>query len=367
MPVTAPAAKGDATRKGADKTPAAQLATQPFVRSAPEHSELLDFDSTKALTANTQGPYVLELPATGYARGAVVQVDVSGAATTGGAPTLHPDFPFNVLDSVDLTDVGGQDLIETVNGHDLAMINKYGGYNFAADPKLKRNYSAPDANGNCSFALRVPIAIGPDGLGALDNTNAKQTYKVHEKLAPSASLYTANAPTTLPNVRVRGVYEGWQQPADGNVPPHFGVVQNWSKQVYNIAATGAQTFTLQRVGAAIRNLILIFRDANGLRQDTIEPDVIEFVVDNRPHVVTNQAYRRQLASERFGYAAGGYDTGVSVITFDHENGHPGLLEMNDLWLTTTQATKLQIKGSFQGTGTMTVLTNDVIVPAGATG
>jgi hypothetical protein len=362
MPVTAPAAKGDSTRNGADKTPATKVATQPFVRSAPEFSELLDFDSTKQINTTTQGPYVLELPATGFVRSAVLQVDVTGGA---GASTPNGDYPFSLLDSLDLTDVGGQDLIETITGHDLAMINKYGGYDYSSDPKTKRNYSAPDGSGNCSFALRLPVEINNDGLGALDNTNAKQTYKVHARIAPNTAAFTSVPATTQPNVRIRGIYEGYLQPEDGNLPPHLGVVQNWSKQVYNIPATGTQTITLQRVGAAIRNLIFVYRDASGVRQDTIAPDVIEFVVDNRPHVITTKAYRQMLASERYGFPAANFDVGVEVFDFTHENGHPGLMEMNDLWLTTTQATKLQIKGNFGAVGTMTVLTNDVIVPAAA--
>jgi hypothetical protein len=360
MPVTAPKAQGDHSRNGADQTPAAQLATQPFVRSAPQHTELLDYDTSKQLTTSSQGPYVLEMPATGYFDSALLQVDVTGAA---GAATPNGDYPFSLFDYLDLTDVGGQDLIEQLTGYEMYLIAKYGGYDFFPDPKLKRSYSAPDASGNCSFQLRVPVAIGQDGLGVLDNTNAKQTYKIHHRLAAAAAAFTAVPATTLPTVRVRGIYEGFLQPNDGNTPPHQGVIQNWSKQVYNIPATGAQTITLQRVGAAIRNLIFVYRDASGVRQDTIAPDQLEIVVDNRPHRINTQAYRQHVLSDRFGFAASNYDIGVEVETFDHENGHPGLMEMNDLWLQTTQATKLQIKGAFRGTGTLTVLTNDVIVPA----
>jgi hypothetical protein len=287
-------------------------------------------------------------------------VDATGGA--GGSAVLAADGVHNVFSELTLQDVGGQDLIETIAGFEAYLIHKYGGYAFSADPKGARGFSTADANGNFSFQLRVPIAVGRDGLGALENMNAAQPFRLRYRLNDKATLFTTPPAGAAPTVRVRALYEGWTKPETGETPPALGTVQNWSKQVYNVSA-GSQTVKLQRVGANIRNLILIFRDNTGARVEAGIPDQLEVAWDNRPSEITLKAIRQFQASERYGYAANNFDTGVEVLDFTHENGHPGLVEMNDLWLPTSQASKLQLKGTFQAAGTLTVLTNDVIVPA----
>jgi hypothetical protein len=362
MGVVAPAQRNDHSRGDAEQP-------QPlgeFVRSTSEHVEPYDYDETRTVKTSTQGPYSLKTPATGYFRSVFLETVVSGASTTGAAPTLHPDFPFNVYDELGVNDVGGAPLIETLTGYEHMVIGKWGGYDFLADPKAWAGWVAPDANGNSTFQMRIPVAISRDGTGALSNMNQKQLFKVPHRLAASTDMYTANAPTTLPNIRTRAHYEGWLEPGDGNKPPHPGVTQYWSKEVHTIAATGSQAIILERVGASIRNLILIYRDANGVRQDSMIPDQIQWYVDNRPAVDTSRIYRKTLMSQRFGYAASAFDTGVEVWTYDHDSGHPGMGEMYDHWLSTGSGTKLRLVGNFPATGTVTVLINDVVVPAEAT-
>ena len=330
-----------------------------FVRASHEHTELAPFDQSNALTTSTQGPFEIEVPTGGYFRSLLVHVDVTGGA--GGNAVAKADAPWKVFSELTLHDVGGQDLIETIDGFEAYLIHKYGGYAFAADPTKDRNYGAMDTSGNFSAILRLPVAVGRDGLGAMENENAAQAFRLRYRLGQASDIYSTS-PTTLPTVRVRATYESWARPATGETPPHLGVVQNWSKQVYNVNS-GNQTIRLTRVGANIRNLILVFRDSTGARTDAGIPDQLEIAYDNRPSDITLKSVRQFQASERYGYAANGFDTGVEVIDFTHENGHPGLVEQNDLWLPTSQASKIQLKGSFQAAGTLTVLTNDIIVPA----
>jgi hypothetical protein len=108
-----------------------------------------------------------------------------------------------------------------------------------------------------------------EALGALPNMNAAQTYRSRIRQDVSGSVY-GTPPSTLPTVRYRATMEGWTAPQTGEQPPALGTVQQWSKQVYNISP-GGQTIRLQRVGNAIRNLILVARDASGVRQDTLSP------------------------------------------------------------------------------------------------
>ncbi len=331
----------------------------PFTRVAKEHTEAIAFDQSTVLTAAAQGPYSIEVPATGYFRSVLLLVDVTGGA---GASVAAADAPWNVLDNITLTDAGGAPIIESITGYEAFLIAKWGGYAFSSDPALQASYSNTiTTNGNFAFVLRIPVEVGA-GVAALANMNAAQPYRLNYRVNASTSVYTT-VPTTLPTVRVRAVLESWTQPADGSLPPMFGATQLWSKQVYNINS-GSNTTRLQRVGNTIRNLVLIHRDASGVRSSAMMPDPVTLAFDQRQQHITPRPVRKQYATERFGFAS--IDTGIDVIDYTHDwDGHPGGAELHDLWLVTSQATRLEIQGQYGSAGTLTVLTNDLIIPGTA--
>ena len=331
----------------------------PFTRVAKEHTEAIAFDQSTVMTAASQGPYSIEVPATGYLRSVLLVVNVTGGV---GASTAAADGPWNVLTNVTLTDAGGAPIIESVDGYELYLIAKYGGYAFSSDPAAQASYTNTiSTNGNFSFVLRVPVEVG-SGVAALANMNAAQPYRLNYRVNASTTVYSV-VPGTLPTVRVRAVLESWTAPADDSKPPLYGATQLWSKQVYNINS-GANTTRLQRVGNTMRNLILIHRDNTGARVTAMMPDPLILAFDQRQQHVTPRAVRSLYLTERYGYA--GIDAGVDPIDYTHDwDGHPGGAELHDLWLTTSQATRLEIQGSYANAGTLTVLTNDLVLPAGA--
>jgi hypothetical protein len=344
----------------------------PFTRASHEHIEPMQ-DVTQALSATSTalGPY--DVPAYGYLRNIILDVQASGG--TGAGVTVKEDAPWNVISEIALIDVNGAPVVGPFSGYDLYLINKYGGYAYAADPKLSPMYSAPSATGgNFRFLLRIPVEFSArEGLGSLPNANAASTWKLRVTLNPASQIYNV-APSGLPSVRVRMYLDAWSQPAQtdlkGNAtaqqPPAIGTTAYWSKTTLPVSA-GFNTLRLPRMGSLIRNLMFVFRDtAGGTRSagDTAFPDTPSLYWDTR----LLKTYQRDLWKHEMyrktGYsaaaeAANGLDSGVFVEDYCHDfDGKIGG-ELRDQYLGTTQSTRYELTGTFTSAGTLTVITNDV--------
>lgn len=345
----------------------------PFTAGAHEHVEGPFFDVSTQMDANLHAIGPFNIPAYGYLRSVLLLVTATGGADSGETVAANADAPWNVLQNVQLRDVNSAPLVGPFpSGYNLYLANKYGGQAWNADPKLSPFFSAvavgSNASGNFQFLLRVPVEItARDALGALPNQNAASTYKLDISIAPSSVVYTV-APDTKPVVRVRAFLEAWSQPLPNDVrgmpqatvPPALGTTAYWSMYSPPVNS-GAQTVQLQRVGNLIRTLLFVARDADGIRQSTIFPDPVQLLWDTR---ILNQealAIRQQYVQDRYGYGLGqsAQDTGVYVYDYIHDLDNHAGDELRDLYLPTTQATRLEIQGSFGGAGTLDIITNDV--------
>lgn len=349
-----------ANGKGRGQAPA--LPIIPFTHAAHEHVEPA-FDRSLLMTGNVQqlGPF--DVPAFGYLRSIWLLVEGSGGVI--GTGVLAGDAPYNVIQDISLLDVNGAPIVGPLNGYELYLVNKWGGYQFLQDPDGQPNFSNTI---NPVFALRIPVEISAKtGLGALSNMNASANYKVNLSLAASTTFLSTVGTATLPTVRVRGWLEAWTLPQptsrDGlpqaTMPPLHGTAQYWSK-FQKVITSGENTIILPRVGNQIRNLIAVFYtdDATPVRISTEYPDPIRLNWDARILLNEGRSYRQQLMFERYGNV--GLDTGVFVYDFAHDVGaHPGGDDDGHLWLRTVQATRLEFVGSWTGGGTLTILTNDV--------
>lgn len=338
------------------------VAMQSFPSQAKEHLEpVTDVTFTPGASQVNLGTF--EVPAFGYLRSILFLVEATGGA---GAATFAADAPWNAITAISLSDVNGQPLFGPYDGYDLYLVHLLGGgVQFDSDPTRSPAYTTPDtATGNFSFLLRLPVEItSRDGLGALANQNTSSTYKLHVEGASKATIYSAGPATTTPAVRVRTYLEAWTQPESGATPPALGTTAYWSKQVVNGSA-GQQTWRVQRVGNAIRNLIVVTRDATGARVSTIWPDPVAINLDGKQLVSGLPAkIARHYTQER--YALASLPTGVYVLDYTHDlDGKPGN-ELRDLWLRTTSATRLELQGVAGAAGTVTLMVNDVASFAGA--
>lgn len=350
--------------KSSDSAPVLAV---PFTRAATEHTEGF-LDTTLNLSGSTQPISPTDIPAYGFMRGIFLEVTTSNAA---GASVFGGDGPFNVLQDVSIQDVNGAPIVGPIDGYDLYVINKLGGYRRLQDAKLHPDYAAQTANGNFTFLLYVPIEVGlRDGLGSLGNMNAASAYKLRISLAPSTTVYTT-APTTLPQVRVRAWLDAWTQPSDvdlqgrpqATVPPAHGTTSYWSKTTFPIS-TGQNQLRLPRVGNYIRNLVFIFRDNAGVRNKASFPAPAFINWDTRVLREYQPILWRGTMAQKYGLTgadntARGLETGVYVEDYCHEFDGSAGAELRDGWLPTVQSTRLELTGNFAAQGTLTVLTNDV--------
>lgn len=396
MPTAATVQSAGGTQQGtgargaapANKSGQQVMPLVPFVRASMEHREPCGIDVNRLLlTTGAQDLGVFDIPAYGYLRYLVMVVTATGAA---GTPTFNEDFPFSVLQNVQLTEPNGAIIAQFNSGYEQMLANKWGGYSniVGSDPRLSPTTST-DATGNFSFVLRIPLELsGRDGLGSLPNQNAAATFKLRVTLASGAAsgpVYGATAPTTQPTVRLQVYIEAWDQPevsvagmTNQVTPPAMNTTQFWSAQILTVSA-GMQTLRFTRVGNYIRNLIMIYRRAAGTRVNGQAdfPDPLFMYLDARPFDIvsktlfTEQMYRRSgfggrapggvLTSALAADTAGGQDSGVFVYDFTHEFDQSIGQETRDLWLPTLGSTRLEVQGTFANGGTLTVLTNDVAI------
>jgi hypothetical protein len=347
-----------------------------FTRAAVEHTEPSDLDETVTAAQFGAGNRTLsfDVPAYGFARWLTLYVQA-----TLGEDLLNPavalaDAPWSVISSITFKDVNGGHIYGPVSGFDLFLTNKYGGYGFDDNPVRWPSYSAIDTDGNFAFSLNLNLeAIARDALGALPNRNSASTYRVEIVTADDSAVYST-PPDTLPGLRIRGELNAWSKPSSsdpmGNPqrvnPPFDRTTQFWTKAQFAIAGSGSVTHKLPKVGNFIRNLIFVFRDSAGLREGATYSESVQMQLDGQSLFSELTALRRDKMARTFGYelapiATADFDEGVLVYTFNHDfDGKPGG-ELRDLWLPTTQASRLEFIHTAGEAGTMEVLTNDIAV------
>lgn len=348
-----------APKKAVAAAPAARV---PFIRGSYEHVEPGGFDVSQLINdnANQLGPF--DIPAYGYIAALWILVEGSGGVI--GAGVMREDYPYNVLDTIELTDVNGQPIQHPVSGYELFVENKWGAYVGFPNPS-----TFPDFDGatiNPIFSLRIPIQVTAwDAYGSLANQNSAAAYRCRIVTATRTAVYSTN-PTTAPTLRIRGFLEAWQRPAPTDMqgagqeefPPGHGSVQFW-KRFQKTMASGEQTVQFPHVGNFIRTLAMIYRTAAlpaGTRTHANFPDPIRITLDGRQLLIEPRRYRRGVMQERYGYAP---DTGVIVYDFIHDQDGTAGNENRHLYLPTVQASRLELTGSFGAAGELVVLTNDV--------
>jgi len=351
----------------------------PFTSGAHEHVEGPFSDVSTQIGASAVAVGPVSVPAYGYLRDIILHVAATGGADSGETVAAVGDAPWCALQNIQFTDVNGAPIVGPfTSAYALYLINKYGGYQWSADPNLSPSFSAvavgSNASGNFSFLIRIPAEIvSRDALGALPNQNAASTYKIQYTVAASSSIYST-PPDTLPIVRVRMYLEAWSQPLpttpqgmpQATVPPALGTTQYWS--MFNSpAASGQQTILLPRVGNLIRRLIFVSRDSSGVRLSSNGfPDPATFLWDTRILLQASQAVFKEWMFNWYGYGLGSssLDNGVFVIDFAHDLTGKAGEELRDQYLPTTQATRLELQGVFgSSSSSLDVITND-IAPTG---
>lgn len=382
-----PAANGPQTSpaSSAQATPA----LIPFTRAARKKRRQV-IQQAYTITAAAQQLPVIQIPANGYLKSLTLDVVATAAANAANVAFAN-DAPFSSLSQITMSAANGDTLIVPVSGFTAAMQQKYGafGNSFAFDPLADPNYSvttgAVAAGGSFHYQITVPVEVDPrDGLCALPNMAANQSFNLQLFAAGSGAIYTTN-PTTLPPVTITVTAEYWAAPATTNAQ---GIPQQTSPRVRNavsllqsdtpaIVGGSDQTVRLINVGNTIRYLYFELRTAAGVRTDADWPTVFNLLVNNDLwDYKTKDNWRRQMAQEYD--LTGGVsntptlnhlDTGVWVYTDFMNDGAQGSSVVSssanrDLMLVTGSGTALSFEAQSWGANAsqLLVITNALRIP-----
>lgn len=332
----------------------------PFVASAHEHVEPA-FTTTVTTTASVQQLNPIDVPAYGYIRN--IFLEVVGAGGTGG--TVAADGPWNLFQQITLQDVNGSNIYGPFDGYAAYITNLLGGYGFRSNSVDSPWFvgTAP----NPAFFLRIPVEIShKDGLGSLANQNSAANYKLTLAINTTAAAFSV-APSPLPTFTIRGWLEAWTLPAaadyrgrpQAQVPPLLGTGQYWSSRLQSGLVVGANSVPWTRLGNYIRLVAMISRDVSGVRSAAVFPDPFSFNWDGMTIRNQSQRYNQQELYEKVGGILA-LPAGVFALPFNH-GGPVATLgdEDPDLWLPTTQSSRISIDGNSAAAGSVQVLTNEV--------
>lgn len=337
------------------------VAAVPFTAAAHEHVEPI-FDVTVTPGAAAVNIPPIDIPSYGYGRNVLLEVTSSVNGALGGG-ALSADFPFNIFQSISLTDVNGAPIFGPLDGYAAFQANVVGGYAAKPDPRLSPWYQGSIVG--TAFPLRVPWEISHhDGLGAVANQNSAAAYRLNLTTNPLTTLVTGGAPTA-PTLRIRGFLEAWSLPnpvdlvgrPQAQSPPAHGTMQFWSFMQRDVGS-GAITVPLQRMGNLIRNVVVIARTAAGVRSDTVFPNPARLTWDARTLLEESQNARIQAMFERIPQLVT-RDAGVFAYTFNHSSNNAVGDDQPSLWLPTVQSSRIELQGNNTAAGSLQIITNDI--------
>jgi len=381
-PPAAPPATPAAPAAGSKGQPA--VAARPF-RYGVQQVDDTPYDQTLTTGGSVQTYPVYEIPSTGFLEYVELLLE---ATASGNSATVafSADGPWDAIDTISFVDTNNQPVIGPFGGRHLKVINKFGGYAFNDDPQSNPVYSATTGSGGSggsfTIALRLPLELVPrDGLGALPNKSASTPFKIKVTLAATTTIYST-APTAAPSVRLRMVPKSYWQPQAADMfgnplsqnPPAVNTTQYWQLATYTLPASAFAQQLSSSVGFPIRNLIFTLLDSSNSRSqgEADWPDPLKLQLE--ANIIADRIKKiwQWRMSQQYGYtgavgdAAGGKDNGVYVESYCWDfAGKPGW-ETRRGYLPTTDAMRLQARGTIGGSGnhTLEVLTNYVAPGAG---
>ena len=349
----------------------------PFRRATTFRTSTLPATGPVALTAAQQNVQTV-LDGSGYLYSIDLFVQASAGGVNVAAVAYNEDAPYNALASIVLGDVNG-DLIN-IDGISLYIANLYCGYtdvleNTSLDTNIYNLVAGAVATGgDFSFHLQVPVGLNRRSLlGIVANQDRAQKYTLRSDIAPSASIY-AVAPTFAPNITINRTYENYAVPSAQNAvgasqqqrPNKLGVLHFLTQSVNpTAAAAGLQNHYLPRLGNTIRTIILVLRSGGSrTTAETTLPTQISFLLGDTPIFTETPSYRRALMFRRYGFDA---PAGVFVYDWITDVVQQAGYEMGDDYMFTNGLVNAQFAITYPVgfvAGTLTVITDDLQIPAG---
>lgn len=313
----------------------------------------------------------------------LVMVTASNAATV----AFQPDAPPIVLQSVVFADANQKPIVGPLNGYQLLVVNKFGGYQFQDDPRASVVFNATagggGTGGSFTIILYVPLeVVARDTLGALQNKSASSAFQLLLTVNTIAATYST-APTNPGVLTCTILEDGWVQPkgtdSSGNplqgAPPQLGTTQYWTVGTYN-GLNGSQQIQLtQGLGYPVRMFAAINYDVgNGTRAtgDTDFPSATSMIFRGTTYWNSTKTAWKDQIGRQYGFqgvtadAANGIENGVYVLPFNNDFGLQDGAELRTGYLPTQQGDQHQLVASFNGNSNMQWIANYVAPIAGPT-
>jgi hypothetical protein len=392
-PTQAPPGAPPKDGNGGKKAP---VMLKPFKVGAQEIDEE-PYDVTVTLAAGSQQlTPQYNIPATAFLNDIYLLVEnvvTSSTATatgTAGLGVLVENGPYTVIDTITLSDTSSSEILGPIDGYDLYIISKWGGYCFNDDPEANTDLftattnatASSSAAGSFSFFLRIPLELVPrDALGSLPNKSQSTPFKVKITVAGLAAIY--NTSTTVGGAcRFRMMPASYWEPlahdGSGNPiaaePPGVNTTQYWNVTPYDVTAGPLSTILDNSVGFPVRNLGFLLSATTGGRAtgEANFPD--PFKLQLQANIICDRLkkYWKKRITEDYGYTAAGdsagqKDNGLYWLPFCRDFAHKPGWETRRSYLRTTDGMRLQMKGTIGGSGAhrMKVFTNYVGIGQGS--
>ena len=368
-----------------------QAAVQPipFCRASRRKSGQAYQDSY-VLGASVVSARPIEVPASGFIRYLefLFDLNVTGNAATVSAPAATSPFPWNLINSIQVTNAAGDSISVPLTGYELYLINKYGGTRQSPqndpfnDPQFEAVTTGAGATGgSLQFRLLFPFEIDErDAFCALPNMASNKSYQVIITWSALATIFVgATAPNGTATLVLTVDQHYWGQPQPQNAegmpqetePRGNGSVSLFRRQADTVSA-GGRVVQLYNVGNVIRWAAFILQSsaANNPRTDADFPAISYFRLNN------DQLFLKRLGNweaemrERYGFGttavtkdgAGFLDTGVYVLSdYMVQHGFVTPDGPRDQYLVTVDATLYQFEAAvFGATASLfTVLQNEI--------
>lgn len=342
------------------------------------------YQNSVTLSASTQVMPVYQPTPNAYLRGLWLQVV---GVTSGNSANVgfNGDAPFNVLSTIVFADANQKPIVGPLNGYQLMVANKYGGYQYNDDPRASAIYSTTvgtgATGGSFTFSIYVPLEIDSrDTLGALQNKSASSAFQLQLTANTEANVYSTN-PSSAPVVTVNIHSDGYVQPkpadSTGNPlsqsPPQLGTTQYWTVGNYNALNGSQQVQLTQGLGYPIRLFVAVNYDVSNSTRATGDsdfPTATTFIYRGTTFWNVLKTTWKDQMSRLYGLTSNVADTGngpengVFTLPFNNDFGLQDGDELRNAYLATQQGDQFQITGTFNGNSNLQWLANYVAPIAG---
>lgn len=386
----APTRPGNNNVQAPSQTQQAAVMPIPFPRAARRKS-IQAFTQTVAIAAGAVTPLPpIELPAAGFLRDLEVYVQI---ASSGNSATVAnaavTDLPWNLINSMQITNAAGDTIYVPINGYQLYLIDKWAGIYQSphCDPRgdpafVATTTGAAGTAGTGAFMLRVPFEVNPrDAFCTLPNLAANKAYQLSINLASISQVWQGGtAPNGAVTVSITIVMNYWSQPNAVNgqgipqatTPEGVGSVSLFRLQTLANIGGGNRVNQLLNVGNVIRwECFTLYDNASpNKRDDTDWPPISYFRLNNDQLFYKPVAF--WLSNMRLAHSygtsagtkdtAGQLDTGVYVLNdFIMQHGSVEVDTPRDQYLPTLDSTLWQWEGNLFGANANTcfVLSNEI--------